>query len=72
MKNEKDIKGINGYLMLIIMTLILFGSVYQLLTSENPLYVSGIVIAVFLIPGFMLVIQIVQEYSYFLANILAP
>tara|TARA_R110000868_G_scaffold98706_2_gene271727 strand:- start:12380 stop:13240 length:861 start_codon:yes stop_codon:yes gene_type:complete len=55
MKNEKDIKGINGYLMLIIMTLILFGSVYQLLTSENPLYVSGIVIAVFLIPGFMLV-----------------
>tara|TARA_R110002050_G_scaffold286121_3_gene436429 strand:+ start:34944 stop:35540 length:597 start_codon:yes stop_codon:yes gene_type:complete len=37
------------------MILILFGSVYKLLTSENPLYVSGIVIAIFLIPSFMLV-----------------
>ena len=55
MKEEKIIVPANGYLMLFIFFVLLFGSIAAMIILENPLFIPGIVIALFLAFGFLMV-----------------
>tara|TARA_R110002012_G_C11675852_1_gene613647 strand:+ start:6236 stop:7096 length:861 start_codon:yes stop_codon:yes gene_type:complete len=55
MTNEKTTKPANGYLFLFLVFLLIGLSVYFLISQQNPIYVIGIGIALFLLPGFILV-----------------
>jgi len=55
MTNEKTTKPANGYLFLFLVFLLIGLSVYFLISQQNPIYVIGIVVAIFLLPGFILV-----------------
>ncbi|MCK0158385.1 SPFH domain-containing protein [Cellulophaga sp. F20128] len=55
MKNEKTTSPINGYLILLLFFILVVPSVYMLITAENPVYLIGIIIAILLLPGFVLV-----------------
>tara|TARA_R110000796_G_scaffold104102_1_gene213828 strand:+ start:214380 stop:215240 length:861 start_codon:yes stop_codon:yes gene_type:complete len=55
MTNEKNTKPMNGYLILAIFILLLIISTYLIVKNDNPVYIIGVVFAIFLIPGFILV-----------------
>jgi len=55
MKNEKSVRGINGFVMLFVVVVILAASVIILTTTNNPLFAIGIGLGAFMIPGFSIV-----------------
>ena len=55
MINEKTTTPSSGYLMLFLMLIVFFGSIYAIMVTKNPLFGITIVLAVFLAPGFVLV-----------------
>ncbi len=55
MKNEKNIKVVSGYLMLLVLLLVIGGSVFGLVISENPLFTISILIIILIIKGFFIV-----------------
>ncbi len=55
MNNEKNLVPFNGYIMLLVFLIIATGSTYLLITKESPIYIIGIVLALFMLPGFVLV-----------------
>ncbi|WP_047419773.1 SPFH domain-containing protein [Cellulophaga sp. Hel_I_12] len=55
MTNEKTTKPANGYLFLFLVFLLIGLSVYFIISQQNPIYIIGIVLALFLLPGFILV-----------------
>ncbi|WP_298519939.1 SPFH domain-containing protein [uncultured Kordia sp.] len=55
MKEEKIIVPANGYLMLFIFFILFFGSIATMIALENPLFIPGIVIAIVLAFGFLMV-----------------
>ena len=55
MKEEKIIVPANGYLMLLIFLLLLFGSIFAMIYYENPAFIPGIVIALIVAFGFLMV-----------------
>ena len=81
MKEEKTIKVLNGYIILILVLLLLLGGVYGT-ANINTWFIAIIVIGVFLVPGFFLVnpntskvlllfgkyIGTVKENGFFWAN----
>ncbi|MGV6830602.1 MAG: SPFH domain-containing protein [bacterium] len=55
MKEEKIITPANGYLMLAIVCILFFGSIYMIIHSGNPIYALLIVLSVILTVGFIMV-----------------
>ena len=55
MKEEKIIVPANGYLMLFAFLILLFGGIAGVLTTRNPIFFIAIVLAVFILPGFIMV-----------------
>lgn len=55
MKEEKIIVPANGYLMLFIFLLLFFGSIAAMIVLENPIFIIGIIVAIFIAPGFIMV-----------------
>lgn len=55
MEQEKEIKGSNGYVMLFIFLILFFGSILGLALLSNAWFIAGIVIAIFILPGLILV-----------------
>lgn len=55
MEAEKIIKPANGYLMLVVFLVLFFGSIIAMIRLENPVFIITIVIAVFMLFGFILV-----------------
>lgn len=55
MTNEKNLVPFNGYITLLVFLIIAIGSTFLLITKESPAYISGIVLAIFMLPGFVLV-----------------
>lgn len=55
MKEEKVIVPANGYLMLFVFLILFFGSIATMIKLENPVFITGIVIAIFIVPGFIMV-----------------
>ncbi|WP_272023325.1 SPFH domain-containing protein [Olleya namhaensis] len=55
MNQEKEIKPLNGYLILAITIALIVTSIYLLITTKNPLYIFGLVAAIILFKGFVLV-----------------
>lgn len=55
MKEEKIIVPANGYLMLFVFLILLFGSISAIIATENPIYSIGIVLAFLLMFGFVMV-----------------
>lgn len=55
MKEEKIIKPANGYLMLFVFLILFFGSIYLLITLENPWFILGIVASILIAVGFVMV-----------------
>ncbi|EDP94548.1 SPFH domain-containing protein [Kordia algicida OT-1] len=55
MKEEKIIVPANGYLMLFIFLILFFGSIIAMIAMENPVFIPGIVIALVLAIGFIMV-----------------
>jgi regulator of protease activity HflC (stomatin/prohibitin superfamily) len=55
MNQEKEIKPLNGYLILAITIALIVASIYLLIVSKNPLYIFGLVAAIVLLKGFVLV-----------------
>ena len=55
MKEEKIIVPANGYIMLFVFLILTFGSITAVITTENPIYTLGIVIAFTLVFGFIMV-----------------
>lgn len=55
MKEEKIIVPANGYLMLFVFLILLFGSISAIIATENPIYTIGIVLAFLLMFGFVMV-----------------
>lgn len=54
MKNEKDSTPINGYMMLLLLFLLVVGGILMVMRMP-PLGILAIVVAIFIIPGFVLV-----------------
>ncbi|WP_203293233.1 SPFH domain-containing protein [Luteirhabdus pelagi] len=55
MSNEKTTVPPNGYVMLFLFLLLFFGSIAAIAITRNPWILAGIVVAIFLLPGFILV-----------------
>lgn len=55
MRNEKEITPMSGYFILLLFFITLIGSIVALIRLENPLFIIGILIALFMLPGFVLV-----------------
>jgi len=55
MKEERTITPMNGYILLIIFLIILGVGIYGLITYENPIYIIAIIVAIFMVPGFVMV-----------------
>ncbi len=55
MKEEKIIVPANGYLMLFVFLILVIGSIAAMITTENPIYILGIVAAFLLMFGFIMV-----------------
>lgn len=55
MNQEKEIKGFNGYVMLFIFLVLFFGSILGFTLLSSPWFIVGIVIAIFILPGLILV-----------------
>ncbi len=55
MKEETIIIPANGYLMLFVFLILFFGSIASSIVTENPFFFIGILIAIFLVPGFIMV-----------------
>ncbi|WP_046745858.1 SPFH domain-containing protein [Kordia zhangzhouensis] len=55
MKEEKIIIPANGYLMLLVFLLLLFGNIFAMLYYENPAFIPGIIIALLIAFGFLMV-----------------
>ncbi len=55
MKEEKIIVPANGYLMLFVFLILFFGSIAAMIALKNPIFIIGIVLAIFIAPGFIMV-----------------
>ena len=55
MKEETIIVPANGYLMLFVFLILFFGSIASAIAVESPFFFIGILIAIFLAPGFIMV-----------------
>ena len=55
MTQEKIIKGFNGYVMLFLILTLLIGCTIGIFTTGNSLLAIGIIIAIFILPGLILV-----------------
>jgi regulator of protease activity HflC (stomatin/prohibitin superfamily) len=55
MTQEKIIKGSNGYVMLFLFLILFTGSIIALFSTKNPLWIIAIIIAIFILPGLILV-----------------
>ena len=55
MTQEKNIKGFNGYVMLFLFIALLIGSAIATLSTGNPVWALGIIIAILIAPGLILV-----------------
>lgn len=55
MKEEKIIVPTNGYLMLLVFLILLFGGIYALITYQNPWFLASIVAAILVAIGFIMV-----------------
>lgn len=55
MDKERSIIPANGYLMLAVFLLLLFGSIYFLVSMQNPWFILGIVTAIIISIGFIMV-----------------
>lgn len=55
MTNEKNLVPFNGYITLLVFLIIAIGSTFLLISKESPVYIAGIVLAIFMLPGFVLV-----------------
>lgn len=55
MKEEKIITPANGYLMLFVFLILFFGSIYMLISLENPWFIIGIVASILIAIGFVMV-----------------
>lgn len=55
MKEEKIIVPANGYLMLFVFLILFFGSIIAMIAMENPVFIPGIVLALVLAIGFIMV-----------------
>ncbi|MEJ1223930.1 SPFH domain-containing protein [Sediminicola sp. 1XM1-17] len=55
MTNEKILVPTNGYLMLLLFLILAGGSTYLLISQEAPIFITGIILAFLMLPGFVLV-----------------
>tara|TARA_R110002051_G_scaffold120401_2_gene193616 strand:+ start:1130 stop:1990 length:861 start_codon:yes stop_codon:yes gene_type:complete len=55
MTNEKNLVPFNGYIMLLVFLIVALGSTYLLISKESTVFIIGIVLALFMLPGFVLV-----------------
>ncbi|APU69191.1 SPFH domain-containing protein [Christiangramia flava] len=55
MSQEKLLKPSNGYLMLALFVVFFFGSIAGFATTGNPIWIVGFLIAIFILPGLILV-----------------
>ncbi|PRX46230.1 SPFH domain-containing protein [Salegentibacter salegens] len=55
MTQEKDLKASNGYIMLFVFLLLFFGSIIGFIVLNNAWFILGIIIALFILPGLILV-----------------
>lgn len=55
MTNEKNLVPFNGYIMLLLFFIVAIGSAILLITNESLIFGIGIVFALFMLPGFVLV-----------------
>lgn len=55
MDHEKELKASNGYLMLFVFLILFFGSIIGFILIKNAWFLAGIIIALFLLPGLILV-----------------
>jgi regulator of protease activity HflC (stomatin/prohibitin superfamily) len=55
MNQEKELRGSNGYLMLFVFLILFFGSILGFVLLKNGWFIFGIVLALFVLPGLILV-----------------
>lgn len=55
MKNEKIVKAINGYLMLVVLFFTLVAIVWGIISFKNPLFLTGIIVVFLILRGFFIV-----------------
>ena len=55
MTQEKELKASNGYIMLFVFLILFFGSIIGFIVLSNAWFILGIVIALFILPGLILV-----------------
>jgi len=55
MKQEKIIVPMNGYISLVIFLVIFGGGIFGFLANQNPWFVLALIVAIFMIPGFVMV-----------------
>ena len=55
MTQEKELKASNGYIMLFVFLLLFFGSIIGFIVLSNAWFIAGIIIALFILPGLILV-----------------
>jgi regulator of protease activity HflC (stomatin/prohibitin superfamily) len=55
MKEEKTIVPANGYMMLLMFLILFFGSIAAMIMMKHPIFIIGIIIAIFISPGFIMV-----------------
>ncbi|MET6991838.1 SPFH domain-containing protein [Sediminicola arcticus] len=55
MTNEKNLVPFNGYIMLLLFFIVTIGSTILLITNESLIFGIGIILALFMLPGFVLV-----------------
>ncbi|MBZ9731086.1 SPFH domain-containing protein [Salegentibacter sp. JZCK2] len=55
MTQEKELKASNGYIMLFVFLILFFGSIIGFFVLNNAWFILGIIIALFILPGLILV-----------------
>ncbi|GGW79200.1 SPFH domain-containing protein [Salegentibacter mishustinae] len=55
MTQEKELKASNGYIMLFVFLILFFGSIIGFIVLSNAWFILGIIIALFILPGLILV-----------------
>ncbi|WP_289023188.1 SPFH domain-containing protein [uncultured Salegentibacter sp.] len=55
MTQEKELKASNGYIMLFVFLLLFLGSIISFAMTTNPWFIAGIIVALFILPGLILV-----------------
>ncbi len=55
MTQEKELKASNGYIMLFVFFILFFGSIIGFIVLSNAWFILGIIIALFILPGLILV-----------------